>query len=96
MSPGHLPRFPGTSIWEKTSGQTQNMLEGFHIPPDLEIPWDPPGGAQGHGWGQKKLIDVALNCKRKSLKQTGVLVTSVSSKNEEIKTMIPVQLHADF
>ncbi len=42
----------GTSDWEKTPGHTHNT-EGLHIPSGLETPWDPPGGAGGHGCEEK-------------------------------------------
>ena len=38
--------FLGTSNWEETSGQTQNMLEGLHILSGL---WDLPGAATREG-----------------------------------------------
>ena len=45
----------GMSYREETSGQTQDTLEGLHLPVGLGTPWDPPGRAGGSGWGEEGL-----------------------------------------
>lgn len=46
-----LRRMSGLTFrdWEETTGQTQSILEGLHIPLGLRALQDPPGGPRGHG-----------------------------------------------
>lgn len=48
-------RFPSTSHWEETPGQTQNLLEGLCNLSGLEMPWDPAGGAGEYCLREKSL-----------------------------------------
>ena len=58
--------FQGTTDY-KTSGQTQNSLEGIHISSGLRTPQDSPGGAGKYCWrGEHITDDSAANLLRSS------------------------------
>ncbi|MEQ2254825.1 hypothetical protein ILYODFUR_007560 [Ilyodon furcidens] len=48
---GCLLTHPGISHWEETLRQTQNSLEDLKIHFDLNMPWDPPAGAEEYETG---------------------------------------------
>lgn len=43
---------PGISNLEETFGQILDILEGLYLSAGLGMPYDPPGGAEGIGYGK--------------------------------------------